>query len=112
MSPGRLAWGAVSALAGVAAAAALIATTSGSEAPGAVGRDCEPTRMLDRHTCLACGGRIAPVLAAVGSPRCHDCRENRAPLRPEFVAQARSVGEAAVEPELLLRAAVRFLRAA
>lgn len=34
----------------------------------------------------------ATVLARAGSPRCHDCQDRRAPLRPDVVAQARSRG--------------------
>lgn len=54
---------------------------------------------------------MAAVLASVGSPRCHDCREDDAALRPELVVQARALDEAAVAAELLLRPA-RLLRAA
>jgi len=36
-------------------------------------------------TCLACGGPIASSLAWAGSPRCHDCRDAKAPLRAELV---------------------------
>ena len=36
-------------------------------------------------TCLACGGRIASSLAWAGSPRCHDCRDAKAPLRADLV---------------------------
>jgi hypothetical protein len=35
--------------------------------------------------CLACGGRIAPVLVRAASPRCIDCRDARAPLRADLV---------------------------
>jgi hypothetical protein len=39
-----------------------------------------------RHsTCMACGGEIAPCLARAGSPRCHDCRDSKAPLRADLV---------------------------
>ena len=32
------------------------------------------------HTCAACGEPLAPSLARLGSLRCHDCRDNGAPL--------------------------------
>jgi hypothetical protein len=35
--------------------------------------------------CLACGHVLAPALVVVGSLRCHDCRDDRAPLRTELV---------------------------
>ena len=39
-----------------------------------------------RHsTCMACGGQIAPCLVRAGSPRCHDCRDAKAPLRADLV---------------------------
>jgi len=50
--------------------------------------------MIERDTCLACGERLAPVLARAGSLRCHDCRDRRAPLRSELLAQARLRNEA------------------
>jgi hypothetical protein len=36
-------------------------------------------------TCLACGGRMADCLIRTASPRCHDCRDARAPLRADLV---------------------------
>jgi hypothetical protein len=36
-------------------------------------------------TCLACGSRMAPSLVLAASLRCHDCRDNHAPLRAELV---------------------------
>jgi hypothetical protein len=35
--------------------------------------------------CLACGGEMAPCLVRAASPRCHDCRDRRAPLRTDLV---------------------------
>jgi|tagenome__1003787_1003787.scaffolds.fasta_scaffold20923778_4 hypothetical protein len=35
--------------------------------------------------CLACGGAMAPCLVRAASPRCHDCREQHAPLRADLV---------------------------
>jgi hypothetical protein len=35
--------------------------------------------------CLACGGEMAPCLVRAASPRCHDCRERKAPLRADLV---------------------------
>lgn len=42
-------------------------------------------------TCLACGDALVPALAFAGSLRCHDCRVDEAPLRPELVQQVRVV---------------------
>lgn len=39
--------------------------------------------------CLACGHTLAPALVVVGSLRCHDCRDERAPLRTELVEAVR-----------------------
>jgi hypothetical protein len=36
-------------------------------------------------TCLACGGRMADCLVRTASPRCHDCRDARVPLRGDLV---------------------------
>jgi hypothetical protein len=30
--------------------------------------------------CLSCGGALAPVLACLGSIRCHDCRDRQSPI--------------------------------
>lgn len=40
------------------------------------------TAALNPHThiCLACGDPLAPILARLGSLRCHSCRANGAPL--------------------------------
>lgn len=35
--------------------------------------------------CLSCGGELAPCLAHLGSLRCHDCRDDHAPLRPQAI---------------------------
>ena len=35
--------------------------------------------------CLACGGRMADCLIRTASPRCHDCRDARAPFRADLV---------------------------
>lgn len=34
-----------------------------------------PSHARDEETCLACAGRIAPVLVSLGSIHCHDCRD-------------------------------------
>ena len=39
--------------------------------------------------CLACGARMADCLIRTGSPRCHDCRDARTPLRADLVAGRR-----------------------
>jgi hypothetical protein len=39
----------------------------------------------DPHKCLACGHELAPALVVMGSLRCHDCRDDHAPLRTELV---------------------------
>jgi hypothetical protein len=41
------------------------------------------TGIVELHTgivCVDCGGAIAPVLADLGSTRCHDCRDGRSRL--------------------------------
>jgi hypothetical protein len=35
--------------------------------------------------CLSCGGELLPVLARLGSLRCHSCRANDRPLDPNLV---------------------------
>jgi hypothetical protein len=40
-------------------------------------------------TCLACGARMADCLIRTASPRCHDCRDARAPLRADLVEDRR-----------------------
>jgi len=35
-----------------------------------------PLTRLPRAVCIDCGGKIAEVLARLGSTRCHDCRES------------------------------------
>ena len=39
----------------------------------------------EQTKCLACGGALAQALTVAGSLRCHDCRDERAPLREEYV---------------------------
>jgi hypothetical protein len=41
----------------------------------ALERVIAPPHARDGETCLACGGRIAPVLVSLGSIHCHDCRD-------------------------------------
>jgi hypothetical protein len=41
--------------------------------------------LSDLSQCLACGGEIAPLLSHTGSVRCHDCRDEDAPLSAELV---------------------------
>ena len=42
----------------------------------------------DQPLCLACGSVLPPMLRDTGSVRCHDCRDEMAPLRPELVEPA------------------------
>ena len=35
-----------------------------------------PLTRLPRAVCIDCSGKIAEVLARLGSTRCHDCRES------------------------------------
>jgi hypothetical protein len=39
----------------------------------------------DQSFCLACGEALPPLLRDTGSVRCHDCRDEMAPLRAELV---------------------------
>lgn len=46
----------------------------------------EPPRMkTPTATCLACGEALAASLVRSASLRCHDCRDNAAPLRAKLV---------------------------
>jgi hypothetical protein len=36
--------------------------------------------------CLACGADLIPILARLGSLRCHVCRARHAPLDPDLAA--------------------------
>jgi len=47
-------------------------------------------RAPEQPKCLACGGVLAPALRVHGSLRCHDCRDERAPLREEYVEPQRA----------------------
>jgi hypothetical protein len=50
-----------------------------------------PSVVTFLDTCLACGDALVPALSFAGSLRCHDCRADEAPLRPELVQQVRVV---------------------
>ena len=52
-------------------------------APRNEDRECGMRRRIS--ICLACGKEMAPCLARAASPRCHDCREQQAPLRADLV---------------------------
>ena len=41
------------------------------------------------NTCLSCGKQLAPGLRNTGSLRCHDCRDDKLPLRPDLVEAKR-----------------------
>jgi len=49
-------------------------------------RSLDAERRLRKRlaTCMACGRRMAPCLVRAASPRCHDCRDSRAPLRADL----------------------------
>ena len=47
----------------------------------------------EQPLCLACGCVLPPMLRDTGSVRCHDCRDEMAPLRAELVAPAAVVRE-------------------
>jgi hypothetical protein len=60
-------------------------------------RNEDPENGMPRQLaiCLACGGEMAACLVRAASPRCHDCRDRRAPLladlvEPPLVLPARS----------------------
>jgi hypothetical protein len=41
---------------------------------------------LTTTNCLACGAPLAPPLERSASLRCHDCRDEEAPIRPELLS--------------------------
>jgi hypothetical protein len=47
--------------------------------------DIEPRLRDWLSTCMACGREMAPCLVRAASPRCHDCRDSKAPLRADLV---------------------------
>jgi len=44
---------------------------------------------LESH-CLACGRPLPTLLLLTGSIRCHDCREDEAPVKVEHVGSMQS----------------------